>query len=201
MSFLAIFGIWKSKKFIFDQKLAQKFMFFRKNIQKSENPSTWRHQTRFFALVGRSFKSDSWYGRERRSKQAYFLGFLTIYIGGTLWKIFFFKKKIKKFFFSKPCCFWLEQSSGTILDDFRTNSDQKSMWPLFTPQGAVWNSVSAHFRTFGTTSGETFVVTDGPLTNDDGRFWTFLAKNMIWSDQLPENRITKMAFVESLEIA
>ena len=27
--------------------------------------------------------------------------------------------------------------------------------------------------------------------NDDGRFWTFLAKNLIWSDQLPENRVTK----------
>ena len=83
MSFRAIFWIWKSKKSIFDQKLARKFMFFRKNIQISENRSTWRHQTRFFALVRRSFKSDSWYGRERMSKQAYFLGFLTIYIGGT----------------------------------------------------------------------------------------------------------------------
>ena len=105
MSFRAIFGIWKSKKSIFDQKLAQKFMFFRKNIQISENRSTWRHQTRFFALVRRSFKSDSWYGRERMSKQAYFLGFLTIYIGGTLWIFFFRQNNQKKIFFEKVVVF------------------------------------------------------------------------------------------------
>ena len=27
--------------------------------------------------------------------------------------------------------------------------------------------------------------------NDIGRFWSFLAKNLIWSEKLPENRVTK----------
>jgi hypothetical protein len=37
------------------------------------------------------------------------------------------------------------------------------------PQGG-FKPVSAHFRTSGTTSGETFVVTDGPLRTETACF-------------------------------
>ena len=80
---LGHFGDLKIENRDFWPKNDQKIIFFKKNIQIPQNPTTKRHQTPFFAPVRRSFRSRALAATGSKSKQAYFLGFSTIYIGGT----------------------------------------------------------------------------------------------------------------------